>query len=506
MDLIELAKAGHHREAMESAVAEAFAKSGDVNAHHRAGAVFALCGDNDKALDYLHAALRIRPNFHFTEMEIAGVHASRREWENALKWYEKARKSAPEYVLAYRRTAEILRHLGRHDDARIALQQGRALEPANPELVSELVDVLCFQHKRDEAWPVYDAVIHAGKMRDSDYIRRLTLLTECGLFNQVRNERAALGDKITGSLAFHGDMLSCHAKLAQSVDRSAIISAAQTREASDRWLTTEQLMLTLKAAIASNRPTSFVRVGDGEARFLAYCDPALRLRLTASEAETLGEVPFWNWFGKSVSNVAHSDVIRLQADVLVAFEDADILGIPSAARLEKDYMHFGYLGAIEALIESIRASGRNLHITNSMAHIEINRRSAFYRDLLHGLDFVGVVSPHPGLAERLARECGISSWTEYIIAGEGRLPAHVLWRGPVPHFPDRYRELQNELKVPQRGAVFLVAAGLLGKVYCDWLKKRGGIGIDVGSIVDAWMGYDTRPGQFADLASLALPA
>ncbi len=141
-----------------------------------------------------------------------------------------------------------------------------------------------------------------------------------------------------------------------------------------------------------------------------------------------------------------------------------------------------------------------------MAHIKMNRRSAFYRNILDGLDFVGVVSPHPGLADRLARQCGIRSCAEYIIAGESRLPAHALSRGLMPHFPDRYRELNHELKVPQRGAVFLVAAGLLGKVYCDWLKKRGAIAIDAGSIVDAWMGYDTRPGQFADLANLALPA
>lgn len=377
MDAIELAKAGHHREAMESAVAGAYAEAGDVNAQHRAGAVFALCGNHDKALDYLHTALRIHPGFHFTQMEIGRIHAARLEWAEAFEWYDKARVSAPEYVLAYRRAGESLRHLGRHDDARIVLQQGRALEPANPELASELVDVLCFQDKRGEAWPIYDAVIHAGKMRDADYVKRLTLLTELGLYDKVLDERTRLANRLNGPLAFHGDLLSCHAKLALLFDRTAIIATAQAREATDRWRTPEQLALMLKDAIAANRPMSFVRIGDGEARFLAYCDPALRSRLTAAEAETLGEVPFWNWFGKSVASLAHSDVIRLQADAVVAFQDADILGVPSAARLSKDYLHLGYLGFVEGLIGSIGASERNQQLTDSMVHVELNRQSAF---------------------------------------------------------------------------------------------------------------------------------
>lgn len=99
----------------------------------------------------------------------------------------------------------------------------------------------------------------------------------------------------------------------------------------------------------------------------------------------------------------------------------------------------------------------------------------------------------------------MDSWAEYIIPGESRLPANALVRGPVPHFPDRYRELRRELKVPRRGAVFLIAAGLPGKVYCDWLKMRGAIAIDIGSIVDAWMGFDTRPGLFTATNGTVLP-
>ena len=39
---------------------------------------------------------------------------------------------------------------------------------------------------------------------------------------------------------------------------------------------------------------------------------------------------------------------------------------------------------------------------------------------------------------------------------------------------------------------FLVAAGFLGKIYCNEIKNKGGISIDIGSTADIWMGYSTR--------------
>jgi hypothetical protein len=45
---------------------------------------------------------------------------------------------------------------------------------------------------------------------------------------------------------------------------------------------------------------------------------------------------------------------------------------------------------------------------------------------------------------------------------------------------------------PRPGELFLVAAGFLGKILCDRIRARGGIGFDIGSVADSWMGYATR--------------
>ena len=43
-----------------------------------------------------------------------------------------------------------------------------------------------------------------------------------------------------------------------------------------------------------------------------------------------------------------------------------------------------------------------------------------------------------------------------------------------------------------RGIGEMIAAGFVGKLMCDYIKGRGGIAIDLGSIVDHWIGHQTR--------------
>ena len=59
------------------------------------------------------------------------------------------------------------------------------------------------------------------------------------------------------------------------------------------------------------------------------------------------------------------------------------------------------------------------------------------------------------------------------------------------HYPDFFKQMHQKFKCNQ-GDVYLVAAGFLGKIYCDDIKQSGGTGIDVGLVVDLWMNYKTR--------------
>lgn len=502
---VERARAGQHARAVAEARALVAVCPRDVNLLHQAGVVLQMGGAFEDALRLFHEALGLLPDFHYTEMEVANTLAAMQRPAEAVAWFRKAAASAPDYILAYRRAADMLRALGRHTEALEMLQQARARDPADPVLGAELADLLVFHNRRDAAVEVYESAAAAGRMNPTDQARYLMLLTEIGRFAHVVALAAASPEDLATPDGYRTIVLAGNAVLAAGLDRPALVAAARRRQATDRCLDTEGVVAGIRAAIAARAPLSLVRVGDGEARFLAYCDPALRARLSGAQADLLGDVPFRNWFGQPIAAADSVEIIRLQAAAIAAVEQADILGVATADRLATDNLHFGYLGHLESLVAGVARTESGMRLADAMVHIGLHRHAPFYRSILEGLDFLGVISPHPGLARRLARVHGIGEVAEYLLPGESRLPEARQNRRDRPHFPDVYRELCRTLAVPRPGAVFLVAGGLLAKIYCTVIRQRGGIAIDVGSIVDAWMGLNTRPGVFDRAEDWRLP-
>jgi hypothetical protein len=50
----------------------------------------------------------------------------------------------------------------------------------------------------------------------------------------------------------------------------------------------------------------------------------------------------------------------------------------------------------------------------------------------------------------------------------------------------------EQLEAVRPGDAFLVGAGVLGKIYCDEIKARGGVALDIGSILDSWANIPSR--------------
>jgi hypothetical protein len=72
------------------------------------------------------------------------------------------------------------------------------------------------------------------------------------------------------------------------------------------------------------------------------------------------------------------------------------------------------------------------------------------------------------------------------------------------HFPLVYNDIVSNLRrESQQGRVWIVAAGILGKRYCAEVRAQGGVALDVGSIVDGWLGKATRP-TFRVMSEFAL--
>ena len=60
------------------------------------------------------------------------------------------------------------------------------------------------------------------------------------------------------------------------------------------------------------------------------------------------------------------------------------------------------------------------------------------------------------------------------------------------HYPLRMNELLKHINPIFKGHLFLVGAGILGKIYCRVIKERGGIALDLGSVFDNWAVHTKR--------------
>lgn len=227
----------------------------------------------------------------------------------------------------------------------------------------------------------------------------------------------------------------------------------------------------LKKRIEEKTPTSLIRLGDGEGTILGYPDFVERKRVNNF---------FKTWYGKT--DFSEEDTLLHHRLLKQAILTADIVGLPRVKQLNKS----PNWAVVEKALIAYDLLSPNHVITDAAIHRYLTF-SLQYRGLLKDLPFLGIVSCRD-LSVALSDVFNIEDVVHYAIQGESNFPGSE----EQPHFPDRFEELKEQISVPSKGAVFLVGAGVLGKVYCQWIKERGGIAIDVGSICDAWANIPSR--------------
>ena len=220
----------------------------------------------------------------------------------------------------------------------------------------------------------------------------------------------------------------------------------------------------LQRQLAAKTSFSLVRLGDGEGRLLGYPEIVSKEELDFSLRIWFGETDF--------TSVELGD---LSGQLRQATLQADVLGLPRPSQLAVPEWR-AILGPLERYDLL-----RNAPLLVDTAIHRYLQLGLFYRDLLADLPFCGLITCRD-LAAPLARTFHIDQVEQYLIPGEVKYPGPM--RGQ--HFPARFQQLRETLTVPFPGAMFLVGAGALGKIYCHWIKERGGIALDIGSMCDAW--------------------
>jgi hypothetical protein len=240
--------------------------------------------------------------------------------------------------------------------------------------------------------------------------------------------------------------------------------------------------------VACGRPASFTRLGDGEGSLLAIALGRWP-RLTASGR---ARVLHHQFGGGGLPAEASAALLAHFHDAL---RSADLLGIPNRGTLRwvtgldppNMYSAFGFASVFEYLDRHAADLGLPGKIVASASfHTDL---LPYYGALVEGRD-VGLVSCRSVLAGALQGRWGATSVTLVEIPDSARTGSAPSTR----HFPDRFTEVVEELKVAVRpGMLFLIAAGALAKIYCAVVKEHGGVALDIGSVADTWAGVRSRP-------------
>jgi hypothetical protein len=255
-------------------------------------------------------------------------------------------------------------------------------------------------------------------------------------------------------------------------------------EKKDPWSYSHQLLGDLQAAILTKKPYSMVRLGDGEGRILGY--PSFY-----NDKQISTQVLTYQFGVKVIDELKskYSDspifhgAIELKYGILDALSNADIVGVPS-------WLHFRKMDETNKnamLAQACCFLCTKDYLDNQKTYYDhyIFRKfqqDGYFSQMLKGIDFLGVVS-HTDKNSLLAEKFNIGKMEHYQIPGH-----QTFMKSEELHFPDYFKKLVHKISVPYEGALFFVAAGYLGKIYCNEIKKKGGIAIDIGAIFDAWTG------------------
>ena len=223
------------------------------------------------------------------------------------------------------------------------------------------------------------------------------------------------------------------------------------------------------AAKAARAPLSVTRINDGEGYILGPDVAKQNQILTV-------------WFGDRGPGFRQRQRRRLQALVRDAVRGADIVGLPLNATKVPNQVY-----ALDVFDQALHYAPDAV-LTNANLHQAI-LRGGHVEAIVQDAPFVGLVGGRD-VRQIFHEHYGVSTVDQYLVPDEAKFSAGT---GPAErHFPTAFNRLYQQITVPYPGSIFFVGAGICGKVYCQWIKQRGGIAIDLGSIFDIWAGRVTR--------------
>lgn len=290
-------------------------------------------------------------------------------------------------------------------------------------------------------------------------------------------------------------------KFVSIYDRSTAKSLCHRVKDSFAAKTISQIELDINHALEFGKPYLLLRLGDGEGAHILLNseDEAEYSVYYKSNRKEFTEI----WFQDS--SVLEEPAYRAAAGVFnESIQQADVIaGSMYFEAIQTEYDLTSPRGIawvvntmrkLLALADKDPEWASKVPVFHLGVHYDLLISGTLAR-VLQDRQTVGLISCHGELPKALQRTYGIERIEFLKVPGE-QIHAETLGDNAVAgrHWPERFNEISKFLDAPvdRRGQIWLVAAGMLGKIYAAKLKNSGAVVLDIGAVADLWMGKVTR--------------
>ncbi len=389
-------------------------------------------------------------------------------------FWKQAHESFPDNADFLRKYLHAALRDAKRDEARALLDRlfaGTLLRPSDVNFVIGLINL-----ENDDAAARGLVKSFLKRFRGTSDHRRLVIRLSRLIFALSARGPGDAGRRTRAMLAH----APCDAEARAFLDRAIARLDGALADTDIRRDQCERFVALVRAKLAAKEPWSFIRIGDAEANALAYAPAIARFaRSDADEREIV-------WWGRTL---AEGERAALNARVLAAMQGADALGVPTLERLLRDvrlerraYLSEGRGGRGLATVMAALEDGRLRAPLLTSAHLQHDlEKWELYPALFDGLDVIAV-SCHAKLP---------FAQTIPVPPRHASLAAFGMEMGPKI-LPEVLDEVIAQLPSDLAGRLVVVGAGYAGKVIIAAARARGAVALDLGSILDYWIGAATR--------------
>ena len=294
-------------------------------------------------------------------------------------------------------------------------------------------------------------------------------------------------------------------------------------------------------AISQKKSFTMIRLDDGEGSNLPW-DAYSRSRFGSLILRNR-DIFLGHWFGSAnTKDILDQQWYEIQNKLAIATKNVDVVGLNKISRIKHELSINSLRGILsifntyrwcfwgkpitsaEFMTDSCQQFANHRYLVTAQIHYEIGLSSREFFSILSKAVKVVLISCRENAALLLAQKLDVPNILTWIEIPSEKLKLQTRFvtqeifsenqnqqvKNPSssesyksfstipcpkgqPHYPDRYHDVCKIIKdLSQPGVVFLVAAGLLAKIYVYEAKQCGAIALDIGSLADIYAGIDSR--------------